>query len=246
MRFMGTVAARYGMATGLKNAMDTLSEIRPYVDFAVNEECAARNECSQYTRFQKPIFHIEYPTLQLAVSVSAAEKSRYCMDDKAGYRDFHTVLKKKSLDGVVEYCDGSGYFKTPTKEVAEGLGAGGGSGRRRGGGGGKGGKINYVVAENSTDVDMNYFKSWQFNDNIINRMAEMAQEDGYPYAPGQGSERYITDEELMQFMPPEEAESNSSVSAAPQAELTALSGDNHPERAVEALTISEDVKQPKR
>jgi hypothetical protein len=176
------------MATGLKNAMDTISEIRPYVHFAVNEECAVRNECKQYTSFTKPVFHIEYPPLQLILSVSAFERRRYCVDNEAGLRSyFHTVMKAKKLDGGVEYCDGV-YAKTPTKDKD------GASNRFRGGKSSRPSK--FTVDGDTNQATMDSFKAWQFDDDMIQQQADLAREDGYPFLPGQGSERYFSDADL--------------------------------------------------
>jgi Glycoside-hydrolase family GH114 len=178
------------MATGLKNAMDTISEIKPHVHFAVNEECAVRSECRQYSGFSKPVFHIEYPPLQLYLSVSATERQRYCVDNQAGLKSyFHTVMKAKKLDGGVEYCDGV-YAKTPTREVREGASLG----RDRGSKGSRPAK--YAVDGYANEGTMDSSKAWQFDDNMITHQANLAMDDGYPFAPGEGSERYISDADL--------------------------------------------------
>ena len=98
---MAQAASQYGLAIGLKNAIDILPSVSDYVQFAVNEECAAMQECSGYDSFLatgKPVFHIEY----------SAGASVACEDSR-----FNTVVKDLSLNGWVQYCDGTSYT-TPT------------------------------------------------------------------------------------------------------------------------------------
>lgn len=54
------------MSIGLKNSDSILPQVQDVVQFAVNEECAANNECSVYQAFlmSKPVFHIEYTTVK--------------------------------------------------------------------------------------------------------------------------------------------------------------------------------------
>ena len=180
------------MATGLKNAMDVIGELGPYVRFAVNEECAVRNECKQYTGFGKPVYHIEYPPLQLYLSVPAFERRRYCVDNEVGLRSyFHTVMKAKKLDGGVEYCDGV-YAKTPTKEITEG------NGRTRGTKSSRPAK--FAIDGPGNQGTMDSFKAWQFDDAMIQLQADLAAEEGYPFVHGQGSEQYISDYDLEGYV----------------------------------------------
>jgi hypothetical protein len=177
------------MATGLKNAMDTLSQIRGDVAFAVNEECAIRNECHTYEGFDKPVYHIEYPPLQLAATVGELERKFYCPDNETSLSFFRTVLKAKKLDGSVEYCNG-GFFRTPTREVQEGNGRG---------------KNNMVVGRSPMPVEKVISgrrigrmrqRPKRFTAEQVERMRKIAQEDGYPYAPGKGSDMFISNEDL--------------------------------------------------
>jgi hypothetical protein len=54
------------MSMGLKNSEEILQQVLPYIDFAVNEECASTSNsdgCYAYDpliRAGKPVFHIEY------------------------------------------------------------------------------------------------------------------------------------------------------------------------------------------
>ncbi|KAF2665903.1 hypothetical protein BT63DRAFT_376659 [Microthyrium microscopicum] len=189
MRFISESAAKYNMATGLKNGMDLISSLGPYVHFAVNEQCADKRECEQYRTFKKPVFHIEYPRLAgnrlLSSGLSLTQRAPYCGSETdrqlAGF--FHTAIKNKALDGAVQYCDGK-FWKTPTKETQ--------GGRSRSG---------YVVSAGEPEDDVGEgqenFKAWQHDPKNIAAQAELAKQDGYPYPPGKGSQELIPDKDLM-------------------------------------------------
>ena len=182
MRFVSEAATKYGMATGLKNAMDILKEIRPYVRFAVNEQCANKRECQQYKDFNKPVFHIEYPLsdreLRQTGGLSALVRRRYCVDNERTIKDFfNTVIKVKALDGIVQYCDGK-YYKTPTKNAK--------GGRTREG----------WVNSAEDDLDMP-LKAWQNDPAMISWQLQLAEADGYPFEKGRGSDVEISDAELV-------------------------------------------------
>jgi hypothetical protein len=110
MRFLRTEAGKYNMKIGLKNSLDILADISPFIDFAVNEQCAALGECQTYANFialNKPVFQIEYPQPLNAQAVSGAS----CKE--IGVAGLSTILKNLQLDGTTYYCDGS-YVDTPT------------------------------------------------------------------------------------------------------------------------------------
>jgi hypothetical protein len=99
------------MKIGLKNSLDIVDTVAPYMDFAVNEQCAQLNECAAYDRFLasgKPVFRIEYPNPLNTGQVNSV----YC--NGPGTNGTSTVLKDLSLDGLTIYCDGS-QVDTPTK-----------------------------------------------------------------------------------------------------------------------------------
>ncbi|KAF2707464.1 carbohydrate-binding module family 1 protein [Pleomassaria siparia CBS 279.74] len=110
MKWLQKEAAKYGMKIGLKNSLDIIPTVSPYVDFAVNEQCAQLNECNVYDAFlasNKPVFHIEYPT----PLTPAQANTTLCTG--TGTDGMSTVLKPMILDGTVIYCDGS-IVNTPT------------------------------------------------------------------------------------------------------------------------------------
>ncbi|MGO4958164.1 endo alpha-1,4 polygalactosaminidase [Luteococcus sp. Sow4_B9] len=91
---LAELAHQRGLAIGLKNALDLLPRVSGVVDFAVNEECLAHDECGTYRDFLasgKAVFHIEY----------AGSLRELCSSRPAG---FSTVLAPPELDGPTRRC----------------------------------------------------------------------------------------------------------------------------------------------
>jgi len=124
--FMAEEAKKLNMAIGLKNALEILPEVSSVIQFAVNEECSAFNECNRYTDFlqTKPVFHIEYvddkqtltkrtdaplPHSLEPRAAAAAALAQHCTPKNAPDlgNKFSTVIKLWSLDGWVQFCDGN-------------------------------------------------------------------------------------------------------------------------------------------
>lgn len=108
------------MSTGLKNAQEILPEVMDFVQFAVNEECVTQTDrntkCTEYNDFLaagKPVLHIEYVTSK----ASGSRLNTLCNMSYNGAQ-LSTVVKFLSLDGWVEYCDGSTY-STPVKSGSD-------------------------------------------------------------------------------------------------------------------------------
>lgn len=62
-RFIADAAHERGLSVGLKNDVDQLEELLPWFDWALNEECAAYDECDRYRVFTgagRAVFHVEY------------------------------------------------------------------------------------------------------------------------------------------------------------------------------------------
>ncbi|WP_422397070.1 endo alpha-1,4 polygalactosaminidase [Streptomyces gobiensis] len=62
-RMIAKLAQDRGLAVGLKNDLDQIPELVDDFDFAVNEECAAFDECERLKPFidaGKAVFHVEY------------------------------------------------------------------------------------------------------------------------------------------------------------------------------------------
>ncbi|KAM0277317.1 hypothetical protein ACHAQH_005909 [Verticillium albo-atrum] len=107
--FLAYEARKQGLAMGLKNGGSVLKAVLPVIDFSVNEECAAYDECDLYkavTDAGKPVFHIEYPATTRK-GVDDKDARRACKAKGAG--KFSTVMKALDLNGWVQYCDGDEY-----------------------------------------------------------------------------------------------------------------------------------------
>jgi hypothetical protein len=116
IKFLSAEARKYGLAIGLKNSASIIGEALPYVDFAVNEQCAAYKECNLFAAFtaaNKPVFQIEYPNIGSNGAASSDRKKACALAAGVGSDRFSTVIKEYSLDGWVQYCDGAMY-ETPT------------------------------------------------------------------------------------------------------------------------------------
>lgn len=62
-RFIADSAHERGLSVGLKNDVDQLEDLLPWFDWALNEECAAYDECDGYRVFTdagRAVFHVEY------------------------------------------------------------------------------------------------------------------------------------------------------------------------------------------
>ncbi len=62
-KFLANAAHQRGLTIGLKNDLDQASELEPYFDFALNEQCWEYDECdmlSAFTSAGKPVFNAEY------------------------------------------------------------------------------------------------------------------------------------------------------------------------------------------
>ncbi|MGI5247035.1 endo alpha-1,4 polygalactosaminidase [Dactylosporangium sp. CA-139066] len=94
-RRVADLAHRTGLAVGLKNDVEQASSLQPAFDFAVNEECARYDECSDLKVFVdagKPVFHVEYD----------GAPSSFCPQARA--LRFSSMKKKLALDAWREPC----------------------------------------------------------------------------------------------------------------------------------------------
>lgn len=119
MTNLARVAHENNIAIGLKNALEVLPRLQNTVDFAVNEQCVEKNECSAYADFTgtlgKPVFHIEYPNGEEGDNTTPVMDttkwcSKYDEDENPKTPDvdlskLSTVIKDMDLDGWVEFCD---------------------------------------------------------------------------------------------------------------------------------------------
>ncbi|KAM7185195.1 Glycoside hydrolase superfamily [Rhypophila sp. PSN 637] len=107
VKFLADKAKAKNMAIGLKNAPDLIPYVLDIVQFAVNEQCAAQDDCAGFSAFieaGKPVFHIEYPSGAGRNIAASASKKSCTAKNMAG---FSTVMKELKLGAWVEYCDGT-------------------------------------------------------------------------------------------------------------------------------------------
>ena len=87
-------AHNLGLVVGLKNDIEQLSELAPYFDFALNEQCHQYSECSGYSAFtnlSKPVFNVEY------ASKYKKDSTALCAD--AVKKNLYTIVLNLALDG---------------------------------------------------------------------------------------------------------------------------------------------------
>ncbi|KIW10386.1 hypothetical protein PV08_11348 [Exophiala spinifera] len=106
--FLANEAHGRNLSIGLKNAGAIIDGVIDCMEWSVNEQCVAYDECDTYQPFiqhHKPVFHVEYPKGTETSNnkpVSAATKKKYCQaEDEAG---FSTILKNINLDTWIETC----------------------------------------------------------------------------------------------------------------------------------------------
>jgi hypothetical protein len=103
-RFLATEARNRGLAVALKNTVDLLSQLEPYFDFAVNEQCNEYSECAGYSVFTskgKPVFNAEYKSLW---KTDATARASLCAANRAA--NIRTLVLPLALDGSFRYsCD---------------------------------------------------------------------------------------------------------------------------------------------
>ncbi len=94
-RMLAEVAHERGMAIGLKNVPELVSQLEPHYDFVVNESCFTYKECDPYEAFianGKAVFVIEY---ELPLE-------KFC--DKAEAKGFSAQRKKLNLKAWRKAC----------------------------------------------------------------------------------------------------------------------------------------------
>lgn len=107
IHFLAGVAKGLNMTIGLKNSLQILSSVSDVISFAVNEQCAFYSECYWYKDHLasgKPVYQIEYPT---PLPAAPSARATACGTTPPTPSGLSLVFKNMSLDGYVEYCDGS-------------------------------------------------------------------------------------------------------------------------------------------
>ncbi|KAK9234179.1 glycoside hydrolase superfamily [Lipomyces kononenkoae] len=108
VNFLANATHSRNMSLGLKNAGAIIPKVIDNMQWSVNEQCVAYDECDIYaafTRAGKPVFHIEYPkgdNTNDNKPVTTAQKNAVCNNFDA--RNFSTVIKNMDLDNWVETC----------------------------------------------------------------------------------------------------------------------------------------------
>ncbi|WP_068714055.1 endo alpha-1,4 polygalactosaminidase [Vibrio tritonius] len=100
-RFLANAAHKRGLAIGLKNDLDQISDLVDYFDFAVNEQCFEFSECSALTPFinaNKPVLNAEY--LNTYVSDSSERASMCTSSVNLG---LSTLVLPEALDDSFRY-----------------------------------------------------------------------------------------------------------------------------------------------
>jgi len=103
LTFLAIGAHGLNMSIGLKNAASIVNQTIDMMQWEVNEQCVANDECHLFQPFiqaGKPVFHIEYP--DSAPSISSTVKNKFCGGD--GTVGFSTLLKDMDLDNWVQTC----------------------------------------------------------------------------------------------------------------------------------------------
>jgi len=93
--WLAETAHRYGLDVGLKNDLSQITDLAPYFDWVLNEECFSYDECDLLVPFRKadkPVFVIEYETAP----------ADFC--PKAQELGFNAIYKNWELDAYREGC----------------------------------------------------------------------------------------------------------------------------------------------
>ncbi|KAH9879421.1 hypothetical protein J1614_002861 [Plenodomus biglobosus] len=109
MQWLHDEAAKHALQIGLKNSLDILPAVTPFIAFAVNEQCAQLGECSAYTALLasgKPVFHIEYPQPLNPQAVNGTS----CKVPVG----MSSILKDLTLNGLTGYGASSTVFASGT------------------------------------------------------------------------------------------------------------------------------------
>ena len=96
-RMLAGLAHADGLAIGLKNDLDQVSQLLPDFDFAIDEQCAEYTECDElepFVKAGKAVFEAEYNV----------PLSEFCSQSEA--LGFSAILKDTALDATRQACSG--------------------------------------------------------------------------------------------------------------------------------------------
>ena len=91
--FLASTAHSLGLSIGLKNDVDQTSQLQPYFDWALDEECNKYTECNTlapFTAANKAVFNAEYTS-------DGETTTKFCAADAAAH--INGVLFDLNLDG---------------------------------------------------------------------------------------------------------------------------------------------------
>ncbi len=94
-RALAELAHAHGLAAGLKNDPEQISELEPWFDFVILESCFEQGWCElaePFTQADKTVFDIEYTPI-----------SPHC--ENAAEQAISLVQKRLKLDGWIKTCD---------------------------------------------------------------------------------------------------------------------------------------------
>ncbi|CAG8979998.1 hypothetical protein HYALB_00005171 [Hymenoscyphus albidus] len=103
LQFLSTETRARGMAMGMKNGLDMVTQLLDDMDFHVNESCLEFSECEKLVPFiaaGKPVFHIEYPASAPRIAKDVVDRKCKEKADK----NFSSLLKNVELDAWVQTC----------------------------------------------------------------------------------------------------------------------------------------------
>lgn len=92
-KFLAETAHSLGLSIGLKNDVDQTTQLQPYFDWALNEECNRYSECdtmAPFTQANKAVFNAEYID-------DGQTTAKFCSKDAAAH--INGVLFNLDLDG---------------------------------------------------------------------------------------------------------------------------------------------------
>jgi hypothetical protein len=93
-RWLATAAHARGLTAALKNDVDQARRLRPYFDYAVDEQCFQFRECGKlepFVRFGKAVFEVEYRRVP-----------GFCR--RARRLRFNAIRKSRALGNAVRFC----------------------------------------------------------------------------------------------------------------------------------------------
>lgn len=97
-RYLATAAHARGLAIGLKNDVDQLSDLAASYEFAINEQCHQYSECAGYSAFtslNKPVLNVEYNSTYVNNTNGAYD----ALCTSAAQEKLYTVVMALKLDG---------------------------------------------------------------------------------------------------------------------------------------------------